>query len=65
MFSTLNMRFTAVVLVVVAIAAISAILEIAVINGSQAQLLQKTPPTTLHHPFRLLFLLPIPLYHQN
>jgi hypothetical protein len=48
MFSTLNMSismsFTAVVLAAIAI--ISAVLEIGIINGSQAQILQKTPPAT-------------------
>jgi hypothetical protein len=48
MFSTLNMpismSFIAVVLSAIAI--ISAVLEIGIINGSQAQILQKTSPAT-------------------
>jgi hypothetical protein len=42
-----RMDFTA---VVVALIAVSAVLEVGIINGSQAQVLQKTPPTTTPSP---------------
>jgi hypothetical protein len=46
MFNTLNMPVRmSFIAVVIAIAAIGAVLEIGIINGSQAQLLQKAPPT--------------------
>jgi hypothetical protein len=66
MFNTLNMTIRmSFIAVVIAIAAIGAVLEIGIINGSQAQVLQKHLLLPHHNPLRPLLLLLIPVYHQR